>query len=60
MLKIQSEEAKKLQENWGGKPCEHPEWGKEYYLATNTGDYVCLQCGLTVSEESYKFLTKKD
>lgn len=60
MIKIQTEEIKKLQKNWGDKPCTHPEWGKEYYLSTNTGDYACLQCGFTVSEEFYKFLTNKD
>ncbi len=56
MIKIQTEEAKKLQVKWSSKPCKHPSWGKECYLATRTGDYVCLQCGLMVSPDYYKIL----
>lgn len=56
MIKIQTKEAKKLQTKWGNKPCNHPSWGKECTLATTTGDYVCLQCGLTVSPDFYEFL----
>lgn len=59
MIKIQREEALKLRKAWGNKPCNHPEWGKEYYLGANTGDYICLQCGEEVSEDGYKFLTQK-
>lgn len=56
MIKIQTKEAKKLQAKWGNKSCNHPSWGKECTLATTTGDYVCLQCGLTVSPDFYEFL----
>ena len=56
MIKIQTEEVKKLQIQWGNKPCNHPSLGKEYYFSTNTGDYVCLQCGAVVSPDYYKIL----
>ena len=29
---------------WGNKPCEHPKLEKEYYLGSDTGDYVCTTC----------------
>ena len=56
MIKIQTEDAKRLQKEWGDKPCHHPAWGNECYLATTTGDYVCLQCGLTASPDYYEIL----
>jgi DNA-directed RNA polymerase subunit RPC12/RpoP len=37
--------AKKLREEWGSKPCDHPKVEKEYYADTHTLDYVCRQCG---------------
>ncbi len=37
--------AKKVREEWGNKPCDHPEIEKEYYADTHTLDYVCKQCG---------------
>jgi hypothetical protein len=37
--------AKKLREEWGLKPCDHPKVEKEYYADTHTLDYVCRQCG---------------
>ncbi|RPH29185.1 MAG: hypothetical protein EHM93_17635 [Bacteroidales bacterium] len=37
--------AKKLREEWGDKPCDHPAIEKEYYADTHTLDYVCVQCG---------------
>jgi len=38
-------EVKKLRENWGGKPCDHPKFEREYYGDTFTLDYACNQCG---------------
>ncbi|NOU20009.1 MAG: hypothetical protein HOO91_20820 [Bacteroidales bacterium] len=37
--------AKKLRDEWGTKPCDHPKLEKEYYADTHTLDYVCKQCG---------------
>lgn len=42
---MQMNEAMKLREAWGDKPCNHPDLDKEYELGTATGDYVCTQCG---------------
>lgn len=37
--------AKKLRENWGETPCDHPKLEREFYGDTYTLDYVCTQCG---------------
>lgn len=42
---MQSKEAQKLRESWGGKACEHPDLSKEYYLSAATGDFICTTCG---------------
>lgn len=42
---MQWEAAKRLREQWGGKPCDHPHLTKEYYLGSQTGDWACNQCG---------------
>jgi len=39
-------QAERLREKWGDKPCDHPEIKRaQYDLGGTTGDYVCLQCG---------------
>jgi hypothetical protein len=42
---MQSKRAEALRREWGDKPCEHPDFDREYYLGTETGDYVCTRCG---------------
>lgn len=42
---MQHLDAKKLREEWGNKPCEHPHLEKEYYLGSDTMDFVCSTCG---------------
>lgn len=44
-MSIQAKDALELSRRWGGKPCNHPNLEKEYYLGTATGDWVCTQCG---------------
>ena len=39
----------RLQETWGGKPCDHPAFSKEYDLGERTGNYVCTQCGAVLT-----------
>lgn len=39
------EEANERREMWGDKPCNHPSLEKEYYMGSQTGDYVCTICG---------------
>jgi predicted RNA-binding Zn-ribbon protein involved in translation (DUF1610 family) len=41
--------ALELQQEWGGRPCEHPSFAKEYDLGERTGNFVCTQCGAVVS-----------
>lgn len=39
------QEAQRLREAWGDRPCNHPSLDKEYDHGAATGDYVCTQCG---------------
>jgi transcription initiation factor IIE alpha subunit len=41
--------ALELQQEWGGGPCEHPEFSKEYDLGIRTGNFVCTECGAILS-----------
>ena len=45
------DEAARLREAWGGKPCPHPKLVKEYHLSMQTGDYACIQCGESFSRD---------
>ena len=57
---MQNEKAKKLQEAWGDKHCDHPSFEKEYYLASATMDYVCSICGADFTrEEKDKIIANK-
>jgi transposase-like protein len=47
---MQLEKAKKLEKAWGKQPCDHPDIEKEYYLGSDTGDYVCTTCGKSFSD----------
>ena len=42
---MQKKRAVALQQEWGGKPCDHPAFAKEYDLGERTGNHVCTQCG---------------
>ena len=53
MIKMDKKDAEALSKEWGDKPCEHPRWGKVYEVGSHT-DYVCLQCGLTVTPDIYE------
>jgi hypothetical protein len=44
---MQFDKANSLRESWGNKPCSHPHLEKEYYLSSDTTDYVCTTCGET-------------
>lgn len=48
---MQHDKAKRLREKWGGKPCNHPSFEKEYYLGSDTMDFVCTTCGETFTRE---------
>ncbi len=51
---MQHEKAKELEKDWGNKPCNHPRIEKEYYLGTQTGDYVCTTCGVQGSKSYFE------
>jgi hypothetical protein len=58
---MQNSDARELQKEWkekGNKPCSHPQIEKEYYLGTQTGDYVCTTCGYEGTKESFEKLRK--
>ena len=46
---MQKKRALVLQQEWGGKPCDHPAFAKEYDNGERTGNYICTQCGTTVT-----------
>lgn len=50
---MQMDEASERRKEWGDKPCDHPQVVKEYFLGTNTGDFVCTQCGKSASSREY-------
>jgi len=39
--------------------CSHPELDKEYYLGSDTGDYVCTTCGESFSPQEMNALHEK-
>lgn len=60
---MQFKDARKKNEKWGKKSCDHPSFEKEHYLGSSTGDYVCRTCGHAISKDSYNEiieLRKKD
>ena len=56
---MQFEKAKQLRDDLGDKPCEHPDFEKEYYLGAHTGDYVCVQCGNCLTDEEKQAIRNK-
>ena len=46
---MQRKKAIELQRTWGERPCEHPEFSREYDMGERTGNYCCTQCGASVT-----------
>jgi len=46
---VQKKRATALKQEWGDKPCPHPTLAKEYDAGERTGNYVCTQCGTTLT-----------
>jgi hypothetical protein len=42
---MKRKKALELQQAWGGKPCDHPAFAKEYDQGVRTGNFVCTRCG---------------
>lgn len=53
-MAISFEKANRTAEEWGDKPCSHPNVEKEYGPLGHTGDYRCVQCGATFTEDEVK------
>lgn len=46
---MQKKRAVALQQEWGDRPCPHPELSREYDHGERTGNYACTQCGAIMS-----------
>lgn len=53
---MQIDKAIKLRSKWGDKPCSHPKFAVEYYLGSQTGDYICTTCGREFTKEEARAL----
>ena len=53
-MAIRFDEAERNEKGWGDKPCSHPNIEKEYGPLGHTGDYRCVQCGATFTEDEVK------
>ena len=57
--------AKKIREEWGNKPCEHPSFEKETHKDPegldiwDGTDYDCTQCGANFTQEEVKRIEKE-
>jgi hypothetical protein len=56
---MQWKDAEQLREIWGDKPCDHPDYDKEYYLGADTMDKVCTQCGQVLSSEEIEEIKRR-
>ena len=46
---MQRKRAAALRAEWGDRPCDHPTLAKEYDDGVRTGNYLCAQCGATIT-----------
>lgn len=59
-------QVEELKRAWGGKPCNHPQFEREYWQGNNltnyedkkTGDWVCTQCGEVFTREEMEALKR--
>jgi hypothetical protein len=53
--------AKKLQEEWGDRPCDHPALEKETYVGAFLITWVCTTCGkeFTIAEKLEMYQSRK-
>ena len=59
---MKQKQAQKLRESWGSAACEHPALAREYDAeGERTGDYICTQCGRTLTfKERAEWLAKQN
>ena len=46
---MQNEKTKRMRKAWSDMPCDHPQFEKEYFLGSDSGDYLYTQCGRVFS-----------
>jgi hypothetical protein len=46
---LQRNKAIEVRKAWGSKPCPHPAFSREYDSGERTGNYICTQCGASVT-----------
>ena len=56
---MRAEKALQLQNAWGNKPCEHPNYDREILFGCATGDYICVQCGRCLSDVEIETIKTK-
>jgi hypothetical protein len=59
---VQMDKVAQIRKAWeaaGSPPCGHPDADREYYLGSNTGDYVCLTCGEPFSRSEWREIQAK-
>ena len=59
IMPIQCDKANEIENEWGDKPCSHPNIVREYYFSSQTGDYRCTQCGATFTEQEVALIKSK-
>jgi hypothetical protein len=51
---VQMDDVRHIRDRWeaaGSQSCEHQDVEKEYYLGSQTGDFVCTRCGKTFGSD---------
>jgi hypothetical protein len=59
---IQMDDAAAIRRRWeqaGRPPCAHKDLDREYYLGSNTGDYICLSCGKEFSRAEWTAMQQR-
>jgi hypothetical protein len=56
---MQFEKANRLNKEKDEALCKHEKIEKEYYLGTQTGDYVCSSCGKIFTIKEYEDFIKR-
>ncbi len=59
---VQLDDAHRIYRQWveaGRPPCDHDNVEREYHLSSNTGDWVCMNCGENFSRQQVDALRAK-
>jgi len=47
---MQEQEARRIREKWGSKPCDHAGLDRLYFGSAHDG-YVCIRCGKEFTQQ---------